>query len=499
MCLSESNTMNLCDILDRFIGGYMAIEFIPLSKYDTKELRKEIGLPFKKELVYWYKAEVNTWKQDVVIDYEILETLFPSGSKILRITLSDGTQKCILGDYLAEMQKASFIKDIEGNTEFTFPICGRMGKRVDLEIDSYTVVDLETTGTNHLKDDIIEIGAIKYIAGREVNRYNVLVKTDVEISKKVEKLTGISNDMLNMMGVEPKEAYEGLKEFLKDSVVVGHNFTTFDSKFLEDAYSNELRCHFPNDYIDTLYIAKKSLPDLEHHSLECLSKHYMIDYSKAHRAIEDCVINHMVYEYLTFGSLLYDESSALYISSEKDIFTNSDYFEKKEELVEADVVEEWQVKLTSVFEELEEEIGLMSHSFSIMSNKGKSGVITSYAICVYEPDLVEDRRDSSRNTVLARVKENILKSNTNIVEVNSKSFSEIDEKKRFDKNSTEFIECLIECIRKGIDNYTPKAAGFACCSRYQECSRQEKCIHPNLLYAKACQYLKNIEKGRIFY
>ena len=69
----------------------------------------------------------------------------------------------------------------------------------------------------------------------------------------------------------------------------------------------------------------------------------------------------------------------------------------KDELVEVgDLDEGWQGKLLSKFGKLESEFGLMEHSFSIMANAGKDGKISSYAICVYEPDLVEDRRDSSR-------------------------------------------------------------------------------------------------------
>ena len=48
-------------------------------------------------------------------------------------------------------------------------------------------MDLETTGTNHFKDVITEIGAIKYVSGEEAERFNVLIKTDVKVPKKIEK------------------------------------------------------------------------------------------------------------------------------------------------------------------------------------------------------------------------------------------------------------------------------------------------------------------------
>lgn len=369
-------------------------------------------------------------------------------------------------------RKHLFFNDIGESVKKPKDISGKIGQRIESNTAAYVVVDLETTGSNHFKDVITEIGAIKYVSGEEAERFNALIKTDIKIQKKIEKLTGISNEMICIYGIEPKEACENFKEFLGDSIVVGHNFSAFDSKFLEDLYVKELNCHFPNDYIDTVYLAKKSLPDLKHYSLECLAEEYNIDYSKAHRALEDCVINHRIYEYLTFGCLLCEAS---------------------------DLDEGWRGKLLSKFGKLESEFGLMEHSFSIMANAGKDGKISSYAICVYEPDLVEDKRDSSRNTVLARVKEDVLKSNANIVEVYSKYFEKNDEKKRYDKDSDEFINCLIECMRFGINNYIPKAAGFACCSRYEECSDAKKCIHPNQLYAKACQYRKNLEEGNIFF
>lgn len=479
----------------------MASEFIRLNEKDTKELRKELGLPVTKDIVYWCKDTYCTWKKLGVVDYEIVDTYEPSGSKSIVITLENGEEVRILSDYLADMQKTSFLNDIGEKAEKPKSISGKIGRRIESDTGTYVVVDLETTGRNHCVDEITEIGAIRYVAGEEAERYNVLVKTDVEISKKVEKLTGISNDMLRMFGTEPKEAYEGLREFLGTSIVVGHNFTTFDSKFLEDAYVRELNCHFPNDYIDTLYLAKKACPALKRHNLECLSEEYHIDYSKAHRAIEDCVINHMVYEYMTFGNLLCEESGKAYDNrNDKAVSLSGTETEAadKDELIEVETSEGWQAKLSSKFDELEHGLGLMKHSFSIMANSGKEGKISSYAICVYEPDLVEDRRDSSRNTVLARVKENVLKSNANIVEVYSKSF-DAKEKIRFEKDSDELIECLLECIQMGLEQYVPKAAGFACCSRYKECSGLKKCIHPNILYAKACQYRKNLEAGNIFY
>lgn len=40
---------------------------------------------------------------------------------------------------------------------------------------------------------------------------------------------------------------------------------------------------------------------------------------------------------------------------------------------------------------------------------------------------------------------------------------------------------------------------FGCCSKYIDCSDSKKCVHPDYVFATACQYKTNLESGRIFY
>lgn len=43
------------------------------------------------------------------------------------------------------------------------------------------------------------------------------------------------------------------------------------------------------------------------------------------------------------------------------------------------------------------------------------------------------------------------------------------------------------------------AEHFGCCSRYEKCSDEKKCIHPDPLIARGCAYRSNLEEGEIFY
>ena len=484
---------------------------------DSKELRKKLELPITKDIVYWRK-DGRKWTEHKVVSYKIVDVYEPSGSCSIVVILDSGEEVRILQDYLSDMQKPTFVSDVDGEgAQNRQPLASvasaksstKVGKRIDAAPESYVVVDLETTGLNHYNDDIIEIGAIKYMNGTEIDRYSVYVKTDKQIPKGVTRLTEITNEILEEQGIDKASAIMNLYMFLGDELVIGHNFTTFDKSFIDDAYMNVLGCHFPNDFIDTIYVAKDKCPDLDHHRLEDLAEKYAVDYSKAHRAAEDCLINHIVYEFMVFGKLL-DEKTAEGYLLESD---------NEEELVEVDDKDDtsWKGRLLKKLDELTAEFNLPDNSLNLMANIGRlSKNITSYSICIYEPDLVEENRKAERNTIVTRIVEGQWKTSPDELKIETKNQNELDEIAipedaaivepknglryiRINQNSDDLISYLSDSIRYAVEHYTPKAESFACCARYDECSDEKRCVHRNQLYSKACQYRRNLEDGKIFY
>lgn len=57
---------------------------------------------------------------------------------------------------------------------------------------------------------------------------------------------------------------------------------------------------------------------------------------------------------------------------------------------------------------------------------------------------------------------------------------------------------VLSCVESALSTYIPTHT-FGCCHRYKECSENKKCIHPDEIYARGCQYRRNLEKNRIFY
>lgn len=161
---------------------------------------------------------------------------------------------------------------------------------------SYCVVDLETTGLSADFDEIIEIGAIKYQEGVEVDRFQTLVKPEYPVDSFITELTGITNQML---ADAPKiDAVIGdFESFVGDLIVVGYN-VSFDVNFLYDNFMQCMEKPFPNDFIDCLRMARKLHPDMPHHRLKDLAELYGLDCGNAHRTIADCLLTQQCYEHL---------------------------------------------------------------------------------------------------------------------------------------------------------------------------------------------------------
>ena len=73
---------------------------------------------------------------------------------------------------------------------------------------SYIALDLETTGLDPQKDQILEIGAVKIQDGKETERYETFVRVGIPIPEKIQELTGITEEMA-ASGIPWKKQSEG--------------------------------------------------------------------------------------------------------------------------------------------------------------------------------------------------------------------------------------------------------------------------------------------------
>lgn len=158
------------------------------------------------------------------------------------------------------------------------------GKSIVRLPSEYVCIDTETTGLDFQYCDLIELAAARVKDGQIVDTFSELVKPPHEIDEFIEKLTGITNEMLSTAR-SIKEVIPDYLDFCGDSVIVGHN-VSFDVNFI-CAAAEENGLHFQNDYVDEMRIARKLFPNEEHHRLKDVAKYCCVEQEKKHRAGSD--------------------------------------------------------------------------------------------------------------------------------------------------------------------------------------------------------------------
>jgi CRISPR-associated protein Cas2 len=157
-------------------------------------------------------------------------------------------------------------------------------------------VDIETTGLDVEKDNIIEIGAIK-ISGEQQSTFHRLIKINTQLQEKIKTLTGISDDMLKE-GTPLESSLNDFITFIHGTVLVGYNIT-FDFKFIDRDLRKISPGRIQNKKLDLMREAKKRNSFQNNYKFETTLKEFGINKKIPHRAVEDA---RLIYElYLRMG------------------------------------------------------------------------------------------------------------------------------------------------------------------------------------------------------
>lgn len=172
----------------------------------------------------------------------------------------------------------------------------KKGRSLLEELHDYVVLDLETTGLNPVRNEIIEVAAVKVRSGQITDSFSSLVKPERRIDSFITGLTGISNDMV--ADAPPiRDVLSAFLRFVEGEIVVGHN-VNFDIGFLHENCRRLFGCGFSNDYVDTLRLSRKLFPEQRHHRLCDLEQRFGLHNERAHRALSDVMLTNDCYQIL---------------------------------------------------------------------------------------------------------------------------------------------------------------------------------------------------------
>ncbi len=145
---------------------------------------------------------------------------------------------------------------------------------------TFVALDLETTGLDADRENIIQVGAVKFQGDQVLDRFDTFVNPGRGIPEFIQRLTGIRPDQVSR-APHFSSVSQGLEEFIEDHPVVGHNIA-FDLRFLE---SHGLPLY--NARYDTWDLASFLLPETAEYSLGSLARQFGLDHRRAHQAIDD--------------------------------------------------------------------------------------------------------------------------------------------------------------------------------------------------------------------
>src|SRR3989338_11268592 len=157
-----------------------------------------------------------------------------------------------------------------------------------------TVFDVETSGLNPEKDDVLEIAALKLKGQEIIGRLELLAQPTKSIPLEAERVHGLNEVYLLVNGENIDKVIKKFLEFLGNSIVVGHNIREFDWLFIL-YYTKKFKWPQPeNKIIDTLELSRKLL-SLPSNTLANVANYFGFEHKDAHRAMPDVEMNAKVF------------------------------------------------------------------------------------------------------------------------------------------------------------------------------------------------------------
>ncbi|MGL4252211.1 MAG: 3'-5' exonuclease [Metamycoplasmataceae bacterium] len=170
----------------------------------------------------------------------------------------------------------------------------------------FVYFDLETTGFDPIKNEIIEIYLIKENNdGNLIDTYHTYFNPGIKLPNDIKQITKITDEMLEDKQTFREKALE-IINFIGDNILIGHNIDSFDLPFLNGSLTKNNFKILHNKTYDTMKMARKK--DNAHtyakgYKLIDLAIKYNLDFDteKLHGAKYDTEITRKIFHILRGG------------------------------------------------------------------------------------------------------------------------------------------------------------------------------------------------------
>lgn len=198
----------------------------------------------------------------------------------------------VLGDLAICEDSSEFLQSVGMDIVFLEDKAYLGSLKRALREQEFCFVDIETSGPDPRKSQLLEIGAIKYRDGKVLGRFESHVRAS-EVPEIIIEITGIElKDVLNAPSA--KEVLSEFRAFLGQGVFVAHN-VNFDYLYLDYYYNLLFGIGLYNQRLCSIELAKRSI-QAPRYGLKFLNEFLGIDTPYLHRAYADAYTCMKIFE-----------------------------------------------------------------------------------------------------------------------------------------------------------------------------------------------------------
>jgi DNA polymerase-3 subunit epsilon len=149
----------------------------------------------------------------------------------------------------------------------------------------FIAFDTETSGAYPLGSEVVEFGAVRWKAGKEISSYQTLLKPSRPMSDFIIGIHGITNEMVEDAPLM-KDKISEIREFLNGAILMAHH-APFDLGFMMADFERYNVNPPTEPVLCTSLLARKLIPESHNHKLQTLITHLGLERGSAHRAKDD--------------------------------------------------------------------------------------------------------------------------------------------------------------------------------------------------------------------
>jgi DNA polymerase-3 subunit epsilon len=170
----------------------------------------------------------------------------------------------------------------------------------------YVILDLETTGLDLSRDEVVSLSAVSLVDGRILlgDVFNSLVNPGREIPSATIKIHGIVPSMVDQAPTFD-EVFDQFLRYLGTGILVGYH-VGFDLNFLNNSMKRKYGIHLQNMVLDVMYMCNKvifpahirnyALRLKRNQGLDAMAEYFGIQIPERHTSFGDALATAMIFQ-----------------------------------------------------------------------------------------------------------------------------------------------------------------------------------------------------------